>query len=160
MGIIVNGYLKDVEAIKGEVKTAGLYDVDYEKISSQKIFEEDISFSGSDLYLVTELGSIHGLGEFGIYRELYLWYFLIPNYLTDQGIVEYEGRELITMFDPKVLLDFTKIIVKIGSDLISGMSEFVQEEIEMRNELGFFKSLLELLLVAEKKDAIIGITIG
>lgn len=160
MGIIVNGYLKDPEAIKGEVRTAGFYDVDYEKISSQKIFEKNISFSGSDLYLITEIDSVHGLGEFGIYKELYLWYFLIPNYMTDQGIVDYEGRMLITMFDPKLLLDFTKIIVDVGSDLICGMDKFVQEEIEMRNELGFFKSLLELLLVAEEKDAIIGITIG
>ncbi|MDA3616284.1 hypothetical protein [Polluticaenibacter yanchengensis] len=160
MGIYVNGYLKDPEAIKGETKTVGFYDVDYEKIISKKILENDISFPGSDLYLIAELQSVYSLIEYGIYKELYLWYFFIPNYMTGQGIINFENKEIITMFDPKLLLGFTKRIVEVGNELKSTMNDFVQEEIENRNELGFFGRLFDLLLLAEKKDAIIGITIG
>lgn len=71
--------------------------------------------------------------------------------MTGRGIINIENKEIITMFAPKLLLDFTKRIVEVGNELKLTMNDFVQEEIENRNELGFFKSLLDLLVLAEKK---------
>lgn len=71
MSMYVNGYLKNPEAIKGETKTVGFYDVDYEKISPTKILENDISFPGSDLYLITELQSVHSLNMVFIKNFIY-----------------------------------------------------------------------------------------